>query len=606
MQLSYLPQTLRLIWAAAPGWTLAWVTLLVVQGVVPVAVVSLTRTLVDGVVAIRDAGGSIQQAGPVLWLAALMAMLLLLGEFLQGLSEWIRTAQSELIQDHIAALIHRKSVAVDLAFYESPDFHDHLYRALSDANSRPQALLESGGSLLQNSITLLAMALVLVPYGVWLPLALLGSTLPALYTVLRYNWQSHQWWAKTTTDRRRTVYYNLMLTTPEGAAEVRQFGLGRYFQSSFQRLRTALRIQRLDLIKSASLSRLFAGAIGLAVSGGTLVWMIWSTIQGRFTLGDLALFYQAFQRGQTLMRSLLGNVGQIYANSLFLADLFQFLGLKPKVVDPPDPKVLPAKLSEGIRFHQVTFRYPGSDRVSLQDFNLTVPAGQMVAVVGANGAGKSTLAKLLCRFHDPELGQITVDGIDIRNFPLAAYRRMISCLFQTPVAYQATAAQNIAFGDLDSNPNSDAIEKAARQSGAHEIIAQLPQGYDTSLGKWFKNGSELSAGEWQRVAMARAFFRTGPILLLDEPTSFMDSWAESEWLEHFRRHANGRTAIVITHRFTVAMRADVIHVMDRGRIVESGSHVELLKRGGLYAASWRNQTDASSGVSHPALVSTFG
>lgn len=603
-QFSYLPRTLRLIWAAAPAWTLAWGLLLVVQGVIPVAVVSLTRTLVDGVVAVRDAGGSFQQAGPVLWLAVLMATLLLLGEFLQGVSEWIRTAQSELIQDHIAALIQRKSVAVDLAFYESPDFYDHLYRSLSDANSRPQALLESGGSLLQNSITLLAMALVLVPYGVWLPLALFGSTLPALYTVLRYNWQSHQWWDRTTTDRRRIVYYNLMLTTPEGAAEVRQFGLGRYFQSAFQQLRTVLRIQRLDLIKSASLSRLFAGGIGLAVSGGTLVWMIWSTIQGRFTLGDVALFYQAFQRGQTLMRSLLGNLGQIYANSLFLAGLFQFLGLQPKVVDPPDPKVPPAKLSDGIRFHQVTFRYPGSDRVSLQDFNLTVPAGQMIAVVGANGAGKSTLAKLLCRFHDPDLGQITVDGVDIRDLPLVEYRRMISCLFQTPVAYQATAAQNIALGDLNSISTSETIEEAARQSGAHEIIAQLPQGYDTSLGKWFTNGSELSAGEWQRVAMARAFFRPAPILVLDEPTSFMDSWAESEWLEHFRRHAAGRTSIVITHRFTVAMRADVIHVMNRGQIVESGTHDELLERGGCYAASWNNQTN--SGLMRSVPLSASG
>lgn len=568
------------------------------QGVIPVAIVSLTRALVDGVVAIRDSGGSFQKAGPVLFLAVLMAVLVLLGEFLQGVSEWIRTAQSELIQDHLSALIHQKSLAVDLAFYESPEFYDHLYRALSDATSRPQALMESSGNLLQNSITLLAMALVLVPYGVWLPLALLLSTLPALYTVLRYNWQSHQWWEKTTTDRRRTVYYNLMLTTPEGAAEVRQFGLGGHFRSCFQQLRAALRTQRLELIKSASLARLGAGAIGLAVSGATLVWMIWKTIQGWVTLGDLALFYQAFQRGQTLMRSLLGNVGQIYSNSLFLADLFEFLGLQPKVVDSSNPELLPPRLNQGIRFQHVTFRYPGSDRVSLRDFNLTVPAGQVVAIVGANGAGKSTLAKLLCRFHDPELGQITVDGIDIRNLPLNEYRRMISVLFQMPVAYQATAAQNIAFGNLDANPGSGEVEEAAKEAGAHEIIARLPQGYETSLGKWFTNGSELSAGEWQRIAMARTFLRRAQILVLDEPTSFMDSWAESEWLEHFRKHAGDTTAIVITHRFTVAMRADVIHVMDQGRIVESGSHEELVKRGGLYAASWQNQTGARSSVPH--------
>ncbi len=523
VQLSYLPRTLRLIWSAAPGWTLAWISLLIVQGLIPVVLVSLTRLLVDGVVAIRDTAGSLEKAGPVLFLAVLMATVVLLAEFLQGTSEWIRTAQSELIQEHISALIQRKSLAVDLAFYESPDFYDHLYRALSDANSRPQSLLESSGSLLQNSITLVAMALVLAPYGVWLPVALLMSTLPALYIVLRYNWQSHQWWEKTTTDRRRTVYYNLMLTTPEGAAEVRQFDLGGHFQSCFHQLRAALRTQRLHLIKSLSFARLSAGAIGLTVSGATLVWMIWRTIQGAVTLGDLALFYQAFQRGQTLMRSLLANVGQIYSNSLFLADLFEFLGLHPKVVDSPTPELPPATLNQGISFRQVTFRYPGSDRVSLQDFNLSIPAGQVVAIVGANGAGKSTLVKLLCRFYDPEAGQITLDGIDIRNLPLAEYRRMITVLFQLPVAYQATATENIVFGNLAANPSPLETEAAARKSGAHEIIARLPQGYQTSLGKWFTNGAELSAGEWQRIAMARTFVRQAQVLLLDEPTSFMDS-----------------------------------------------------------------------------------
>jgi ATP-binding cassette, subfamily B, bacterial len=307
------------------------------------------------------------------------------------------------------------------------------------------------------------------------------------------------------------------------------------------------------------------------------------------TLGDLALFYQAFYQGQSLMRTLLGNAGQIYANSLFLGNLFEFLGLEPHVVSPPYPIPAPSVIKEGIRFEQITFRYPGSERIALQDFNLTIPAGQVVAIVGANGAGKSTLVKLLCRFYDPEAGLITLDGIDLRAISLEELRRLITVLFQWPVPYHATASQNIAIGDVHAAPSAVEIEAAARGAGAHEVIARLPREYDTLLGRWFADGTELSGGEWQRIALARAFLRQAQIIVLDEPTSFMDSWAEAEWLERFRALVHGRTALIITHRFTTAMRADVIHVMQNGQIVESGSHDELLARGGLYAQSWAAQ-----------------
>jgi ATP-binding cassette subfamily B protein len=246
-------------------------------------------------------------------------------------------------------------------------------------------------------------------------------------------------------------------------------------------------------------------------------------------------------------------------------------------------------MQEGICFEQITFRYPGSERVALQDFNLTVPAGQVAAIVGANGAGKSTLVKLLCRFYDPEAGQITLDGINIRDMSLAELRRLITVLFQWPVPYHATAGQNIALGDVQAAPSAAEIAAAARGAGAHEVIARLPREYDTLLGKWFADGTELSGGEWQRIALARAFLRRAQIVVLDEPTSFMDSWAEAEWLARFRALVHGRTALIITHRFTTAMCADVIHVMQNGQIVESGSHDDLLARGGLYAQSWAAQ-----------------
>jgi ATP-binding cassette subfamily B protein len=252
-------------------------------------------------------------------------------------------------------------------------------------------------------------------------------------------------------------------------------------------------------------------------------------------------------------------------------------------------------LQTGIRFRNVTFRYPGSQRTVLRDFDIIIPAGKVVALVGPNGAGKSTLIKLLCRFYDPEAGQIELDGIDLRSFEVNKLRQLITVLFQQPVHYSATVAENIALGNLDVSPQAPEVWDAARAAGADEPIGRLPQGFDTLLGKWFAGGTELSGGEWQRLALARAFLRQAPLLLLDEPTSALDSWAEAEWLERFRRLAEGRTVVIITHRFTTAMRADMIHVMAEGRIVESGCHEELLAHGGRYAQSWATQMRVENG-----------
>lgn len=587
-QLPYLPQALVLVWAAARRWTLAWAVLLVLQGLLPAFTVYLTRLLVDSLVAALGTSAT-RNVGPTLVLVALMAGILLLSEFLRSATNWVRIAQSELVQDHISALIHRQSIAADLAFYELPDYYDHLHRARVHASHRPIALLESIGSLLQNSITLVAMAVVLIPYSPWLPVALLVSTLPAFYVVLRYTLRQHQWQLRTTADNRRTRYYDWLLTSGETAAELRLFNLGDHFQSAYQRLRRRLRKERLRLARDQSLAELGAGVIALLITGAALAWVIWQAFQKRVTLGDLALFYQAFNQGQRLMRSLLENVSQIYANSLFLGNLFEFLALEPQVVDPPHTIPVPIALKEGIRFHQVTFRYPGSQRLAMCNFNLTIPAGKIVAIVGTNGAGKSTLIKLLCRLYDPEAGCISVDGIDLRDLPIQELRRLITVLFQQPVQYNATVAENIALGDLTAAQSRTAIAKAAQAARANSFIAHLPQGYDTLLGKWFADGTNLSGGEWQRIALARANLRTAPIIVLDEPTSAMDPWAEADWLQQFRLLATGRTGVIITHRFTTAMRADIIHVMAESQIVESGCHHELLACGGRYAQSWKTQ-----------------
>lgn len=583
-------RALALVWNAAPRWTLIWALLLIVQGLLPAATVYLTRDVVNSLVAVAGTGVDWVRLRPALLPAALMAAILLLSEILRSVLGWIRTTQSELVQDHISTLIHEKSIQVDLAFYDLPDYFDHLHRARHDASYRPIVLLDNMGSILQNGITLVAMAGVLLPYGWWLPPALLLSTLPALYVVLNYTLRQHQWRLRTTADRRRTWYYDWLLTSRETASELRLFDLGGHFSAAHQDLRKRLRREHLTLAGNLGVAETLAGGSALLVTAAALAWMGWRVLGGDGTLGDLALFYQAFTQGQRLMRTLLQNVGQIYSNSLFLGDLFEFLALEPQLATPADPLHLPqhpAFDGLGIEFRKVSFGYPGSSRTVLKNFNLSVAPGEVAAIVGTNGAGKSTLIKLLCRFYEPTSGNVRLSGVDLSRLDLKELRRLITVLFQVPVQYSATAAENILFGDLQASA-ADA-QSAAENAGAHAMIAGLPDGYDTSLGIWFAGGLELSVGQWQRLALARAYLRQAPVIVLDEPTSAMDPWAERVWLERFQKLARGRTTLLITHRFTTAMHADVIHVMDRGEILESGSHEQLMAQDGLYAQSWNAQ-----------------
>jgi ATP-binding cassette subfamily B protein len=487
-------------------------------------------------------------------------------------------------------MIHHKATQVDLAFYETPEYFDHLHRARMEARYRPVKLLESMGALLQSGITLVAMLAVLVPFGVWLPLALLLSALPGLFLVIWNSLREHRWRVRTTQDQRRAWYYDWLLSASGTASELRLFNLGHHFRTAYQAIRKGLREERLQLMKVQGLGQILSGLIALAILGAAMVWMVWRATLGQVSLGDLALFYQALNQGQGGMRALSENIGGIFANLLFLGDLFDFLALEPGVVDPSEPQ--PFAMREAIRFQGVRFRYPGSQQDALNRFELAVPIGQVAAIVGPNGAGKSTLLKLLCRFYDPDDGRVTLDGVDLRALSIDSLRRELTVLFQEPVRYSATVEENIALGDLTAEASDEEIKIAARGAGAEELISGLPEDYETLLGKWFSGGTELSVGEWQRLALARAFLRRASVIVLDEPTSAMDSWAEADWLDRFRELAAGRTALIITHRFTTAMRADVIHVMENGRILESGSHDELIAQAGRYAESWAAQMRA--------------
>jgi ATP-binding cassette subfamily B protein len=588
-KLYHLPPVLGLVWAASKRWTVAWCMVLLVQGALPVATVLLAKQVVDTLVAALRPGGGGARVQTAVALSLALAAVLALSEVLKAAASYIRAAQAELVGAFIRNLIHLKSAQADMAFYDSAAFYDHLHRAREEGDSRPILLLENLGALVQSGVTLLAMGAVLARFGWWIPLALAGSTLPALAVVLRYGLRQHLWRKRVTADERRVWYYERLLTEGETAAELRLFGLSEYFQSLYQELRARLRGQRLELARGQSLAELAAGVFALGLAGASMAWMVWRAARGMVTLGELVMFYQAFQQGLGLMRTLLQGVGQLYYHLLFLGNLFEFLTLEPKVVSPQVPSRLEDGIRREIRFHGVRFRYPGVEQPALDGFTLTIPAGSIAAVVGPNGAGKSTLLKLLCRFYDPEEGNVEIDGVDLRKLNLEELRRHIAVLFQQPVRYQGTVRDNIALGDLWSAATGGAIQKAAEEAGILEKIAGLPRGFETVLGRWFAEGVELSVGEWQRVALARSFFRQAGIVVLDEPTSAMDPWAEADWLQRFRRLAAGRTALIITHRFTTAMYADVIHVMGEGRVVESGTHEELLQGGGRYAAGWAAQ-----------------
>ncbi len=577
---------LQLVRESAGKWAVAYLVLLVLQGLAPAAVLPISKWIVDAIAVVLTEGASPENVQPVVFYGSLLAGIFLLLRIFSSVNAWISTAQSELVQDHVRHLIHEKASLIDYGFYEQSEYFDMLMRADSQASQRILGLIQNVGVLVSNSVTLLSIAALLIQYTFWLPLVLVLSTLPALSVVLRHNRIYHNWWRRTTPLHRWAGYFNGLLTQRGSAAEVRMLQTSGVFRERYAELRKRLRTERLRLMRKQLVSSFVAAIGGLVILGGSMVWMFRRAMTGMGTLGDLALFYQAFNQGQSLMQSLMSSTGQIYTNTLFLKDLFEFLDQQSVLRDPEEPVAVPRPLQSGIVFDDVTFTYPGGNHPALENFNLHIPAGKVVAIVGENGAGKSTLSKLLCRFYDPDSGCVTWDGHDLRDFAQDELRRAISIMFQAPVQYQATVAENIAIGQQATDED---VRAAAQGAGIEERILRLPKGYDSMLGRLFAEGTELSGGEWQRIALARAFLQQSPLLLLDEPTSFMDSWAEQAWLERFRVLVKGRTAVIITHRFSAAMQADLIFVMRRGQVIEEGTHEELLRQSGFYAASWEAQ-----------------
>ena len=573
-------RALAIIWKAAGWWTVVWGALLVCQGLIPAGLALLLRTLVNRLVSSPQWASILP---PALGIAGLWAA----GQILSSALTWVRAVQAELVLDEVDRLIHLQALRMDVAFFDHPESFDLLHRAQAEASSQPLVLLENLGSLVQNGLGFLVLAAILWTYAGWLPLLLVSAAVPGLVFVAQHVFKEHAWQHESSAHLRRLLYLHSLMTDAGPAAELRLFDLGTYHREAFEHIRDGLKKGQLRLVRQGAMIELGAGLLALAGSLAGLGWMLHQTLAGRVKLGDLLLCLQAFQQGQAQLRSLLEGAGRIYKSLLYVQNVDDFLKIEPTIRSGRSGEPgLPVQHS--IRFERVSFTYPCGEHRALDEFELEIPKEKVVALVGHNGAGKSTLVKLLCRFYDPDEGRILLDGVDLREMDPEALRRNIAVLFQDPVHYHATVRENIGFGDIGNLSDEMRIREAARDAGALEPIDRLQDGFEAKLGKLFGN-AELSGGEWQRIALARAFFRDAPLVILDEPTSAMDSWAEQDWLGRFHNLVKGRTALMITHRFTTAMHADIIHVMDKGRIIESGSHAQLVAMGGAYAASWAAQ-----------------
>ena len=568
---------------------MASLALLVVQGTLPLLSLYLTKLVVDAVTTALEAPDKGAAFGQVTLLIGLTGGVVLLSALCRSIAGLVSEAQGQVITDHMSDLLHAKSIEVDLEYYESAQYYDKLHRAQREAPYRPVRIVNGLVQVAQSGISLLAMAGLLFSFHWGIAAILFAAAVPGLFVRLRYAGQTYRWQRRSTPAERQAWYFHWLLTGDAHAKEIRQFDLGSLFRRRFRDLRQQLRREKIEIATRRSMAELVSQASATVAVFGSYAFIAYRTVQGAITLGDLVMYYQAFQRGQNFLREMLGGLAGLYEDNLFLSNLYEFLELKPKVVEPLHPRSIPQPMQTGLAFDHVSFRYPTGTREVLEDVSLTIRPGEVVALVGENGSGKTTLIKLLCRLYDPTNGTITLDGVDLRQLETSALRREISVVFQDYAQYHLTARENVWFGNVALPPDEERIAEAARRSGADEVINELPQGYETILGKWFEDGEELSVGEWQKVALARAFLRDAQIIVLDEPTSALDARAEYEVFRKFHQLAAGRTAILISHRFSTVRMADRIFVLEGGKIVESGSHDELVRLGGTYARLFETQ-----------------
>ena len=582
-----LARALRLVWEGSPRMTILSLVLVVLRSALPLAVLYLTKLVVDAISA--AAQGADVPFSDVLLLLGLAAAAGLLGTLIGVVSGLVTLAHGNRVTDRVLESLHRKSVEMDLRYYEDAAYHDSLHRAQQDAPYRPTAVLGNLLRVAQSGLTVLGIVGLLVTIHWLLAVFLFVAVIPALWVQIRYSERYYEWQKRTSQLDRYVGYLSYLILHPPPAKEVRLFGLGDVLAGRYRDLRRRLRSETIAMAKTRGLGDAFAQSVAALVVFGAFAYIAWRSYQGDLSIGDLVMYFGAVQRGQGAAQGLFAALGSLYEDNLFLTTLEDFMAVEPEVAAPPDPRPVPDPIRQGIALEGVSFRYPGSSRPLLEKIDLMIRPGEVVALVGSNGAGKTTIVKLLCRLYDPDEGRITIDGIDLREFDPVELRREISVVFQDFVHFFQPARDNIWFGDV-TRPREDAgIIEAATTAGADPFLRELRRGYDTVLGPLFSEGEELSIGEWQKVAIARAFFHEAQLLVVDEPTSALDALAEAELFEKLRDLVRGRSTVLISHRFSTVRMADRIYVIDDGKILESGSHEELMLLGGKYASLFRMQ-----------------
>ena len=578
-----------IVWSASRTWTITGAGFTVIQGVLPLLALYLLKLLIDTITSAVQTGDVEGNFTRVMYLVIAATGAAIIQSACHHAGNYISETQSAIVTDYVTKMVHEKSLSLDLAYYENPAYYDTLHRAQQEGAYRSTRIVSGLTRALQSAVSLTAMVGLLFMFHWSVGLLLFISVLPGIFVQIIHAKKRFTWQKNRTHDERRAMYFSDILTLDSFAKEIRLFDLGNHFSTLYDKIRNMIRGEKLALAKSLAITDFCSQTFATIVLMGSLLLIAYRALHGTITIGDMVMYFQAFQRGVGYLKDVLTQVSDLYKDNMFVANFFEFLDIKSQVKDPALPQPIPAKTKHTISLEDVSFKYPGERDTVLTNVSLTINPGEVVAIIGANGAGKSTLVKLLCRLYDPQQGSVKLDGVDLKQFAKKDLRSQISVVFQDFARYFLTVRDNIWLGDTSLAKDTNKIQTAATKADADAFIQKLPQGYETPLGRWFQNGEELSLGEWQKIVLARAFLRNAQFIILDEPTSAMDVHTEYYLYTKFRELIAGRSALIISHRFSTVRMADKIYVLDNGTISESGSHQELMERKGMYAEMFRKQ-----------------